>query len=189
MNSDRSGLYRVRDTDGDDRFDKLERLRRFEGEGEHGPHAVVLGPAGKDLYVVGGNGSYLAKPPERSAVPRGWREDRLLRRIGESDGGFSSERPGGWVCRTDPEGKSFELVAMGFRNPYDLAFNAEGELFTFDSDMEWDAGTPWYRPTRINHVIDERRIRMEGGDIEVARRLHRQLRFRGRHRLQLSDRR
>ena len=20
--------------------------------------------------------------------------------------------------------------------------------------MEWDAGTPWYRPTRVNHVID-----------------------------------
>ena len=115
---------------------------------------VVLGPAGKDLYVVGGNGSYLAKPPERSAVPPGWREDRLLRRIGESDGAFGPDRPGGWVCRTDPEGKSFELVAMGFRNPYDLAFNAEGELFTFDSDMEWDAGTPWYRPTRVNHVID-----------------------------------
>jgi putative heme-binding domain-containing protein len=153
-NSDRSGLYRVRDTDGDDRFDRIERLRRFEGEGEHGPHAVVLGPAGKDLYVVGGNGSYLAKPPERSAVLPGWREDRLLRRIGESDGAFRSDRPGGWVCRTDPEGKSFELVAMGLRNPYDLAFNAQGELFTFDSDMEWDAGTPWYRPTRVNHVID-----------------------------------
>jgi putative heme-binding domain-containing protein len=154
VNSDRSGLYRVRDNNGDDRFDKLELLRRFEGEGEHGPHAVVLGPAGKDLYVVGGNGSYLAEPPESSAVPRDWREDRLLRRIGESDGGFGADRPGGWVCRTDPDGKSFELVAMGFRNPYDLAFNAEGELFTFDSDMEWDAGTPWYRPTRINHVID-----------------------------------
>jgi glucose/arabinose dehydrogenase len=154
VNSDRSGLYRLLDTNGDDRFDKVERLRRFEGEGEHGPHAVVLGPAGKDLYVVGGNESYLAKPPERSAVLPGWREDRLLRRIGESDGAFSSDRPGGWVYRTDPEGKSFELVAMGLRNPYDLAFNAQGELFTFDSDMEWDAGTPWYRPTRVNHVID-----------------------------------
>ncbi|MFO0840814.1 MAG: c-type cytochrome [Gemmataceae bacterium] len=60
--------------------------------------------------------------------------------------------PGGWVCRTDPEGKSFELVAAGFRNPYDLAFNRDGELFTYDSDMEWDMGTPWYRPTRVCHV-------------------------------------
>ena len=36
----RSGLYRVRDTDGDDRFDRVEELRRFDGEGEHGPHGV-----------------------------------------------------------------------------------------------------------------------------------------------------
>ena len=39
----------------------------------------------------------------------------------------------------------------GFRNAYDIAFNPDGELFTFDSDMEWDWGMPWYRPIRINH--------------------------------------
>ena len=33
-----------------------------------------------------------------------------------------------------------------------MAFNEDGELFTFDSDMEWDIGLPWYRPIRINHV-------------------------------------
>lgn len=26
-------------------------------------------------------------------------------------------------------------------------------MFTYDADMEWDINTPWYRPTRINHVI------------------------------------
>ena len=41
----------------------------------------------------------------------------------------------------------------GFRNAYDIAFNAHGELFTYDSDMEWDRGLPWYRPTRILHVV------------------------------------
>jgi hypothetical protein len=39
------------------------------------------------------------------------------------------------------------------RNHFDLAFNAFGVLFTYDSDMEWDAGTPWYRPTRIYKVV------------------------------------
>ena len=45
----------------------------------------------------------------------------------------------------------------GLRNAYDFDFNAEGEWFAFDSDMEWDWGTPWYRPTRILHL-------MTGGD-------------------------
>jgi putative heme-binding domain-containing protein len=39
------------------------------------------------------------------------------------------------------------------RNSFDLAFNREGDLFTFDSDMEWDLGAPWYRPTRICHLV------------------------------------
>ena len=33
------------------------------------------------------------------------------------------------------------------------AFNRAGELFTYDSDMEWDQGSPWYVPTRIVHAI------------------------------------
>jgi putative heme-binding domain-containing protein len=57
------------------------------------------------------------------------------------------------VVRTDPDGKKWDLVLGGFRNAYDMAFNADGELFTFDSDMEWDWGMPWYRPTRVNHAV------------------------------------
>ena len=52
----------------------------------------------------------------------------------------------------DPDGKNPELVAAGERNTYDIAFNADGELFGFDSDMEWDWGTPWYRPIRVFHA-------------------------------------
>ncbi|MFM8274954.1 MAG: c-type cytochrome, partial [Gemmata sp.] len=40
----------------------------------------------------------------------------------------------------------------GYRNPYDFAFNADGEMFVYDADMEWDMGMPWYRPTRVNHA-------------------------------------
>ncbi|MFO1501860.1 MAG: hypothetical protein U1G07_26370 [Verrucomicrobiota bacterium] len=39
------------------------------------------------------------------------------------------------------------------RNVYAFDFSPEGELFGFDSDMEWDWGTPWYRPTRIVHLV------------------------------------
>ena len=43
-------------------------------------------------------------------------------------------------------------MSSGYRNSYDLAFNAEGDLFAYDSDMEWDMGMPWYRPTRAVHA-------------------------------------
>jgi putative heme-binding domain-containing protein len=147
---DRSGLFRARETAGGD-YGEPQLLRRFRGDGEHGPHAVVLGSDGKSLYVVGGNGSPIPKP-ERSLLPRNWGPDELLPPVGETDGRYTRDMPGGWVCRTDPDGKAFELVAAGFRNPYDLAFDRDGELFTYDSDMEWDMGTPWYRPTRVCHV-------------------------------------
>lgn len=148
-----SGLYRVRDTDGDDRLDKVESLRPLSGKGDHGPHAVLPHPDGKSLYVVCGNGT---KPTEiaDSRVPLHWGEDHLLPRLPDGRGFMSGVlAPGGCIYRIDPDGKHWELIANGFRNEYDAALNREGELFTYDADMEWDMNTPWYRPTRVNHVV------------------------------------
>ncbi|NIP95277.1 MAG: heme-binding protein, partial [Akkermansiaceae bacterium] len=146
-----AGLYYLTDTDGDDRLDKVHTLRKLEGRGEHGPHAVVLSPDGNSLFVVGGNHTRPPKP-ETYAVPSNYAEDQLLPRMPDARGHASSIRaPGGWIAQTDPEGKSWHFYSSGFRNQYDLAFNADGEMFTYDSDMEWDSGTPWYRPTRIYH--------------------------------------
>ncbi len=147
-----SGLYRVRDTDGDDRLDTVEPLRRLNGGGEHGPHAVILAPDGRSLYVVAGNATTLTEI-SGSLVPRVWGEDNLLPRMVDGSGFMSGEKaPGGHICRVSPDGKQWELVSIGFRNPFDIAFNRDGELFTYDSDMEWDVNTPWYRPTRVLHV-------------------------------------
>lgn len=146
-----SGVYRLRDTDGDGQFEPATLLRRIEGEGEHGPHAILPGPDGKSLYLLAGNATFLPELAQ-SRVPRTWAEDMLLPHLGQTDGVWRTNRPGGWIAKLDPAGREFELVAVGVRNPYDMAFNADGELFTFDADMEWDLGTPWYRPTRVNHV-------------------------------------
>ncbi len=148
-----SGLYRVRDTDGDDNLDKVELLRKIDGSSEHGPHAVVPGPDGKSLYVVAGNAT---KVPELagSFVPRDWGEDTILPRMPDGNGFMADEKaPGGWIVKVDPDGKDWTLVSMGFRNPYDIAFNKHGDLFTYDSDMEWDFNTPWYRPTRVVNAV------------------------------------
>lgn len=147
-----SGLYRVRDTNGDDRLDAVEQLRRIEGGGEHGPHAVILAPDRKSLYIVAGNAT---RVPELagSLVPRVWGEDNLLPRMVDGSGFMTNEKaPGGFICRVSPDGQKWELVSMGFRNPFDIAFHRDGELFTYDSDMEWDVNLPWYRPTRVVHA-------------------------------------
>jgi putative heme-binding domain-containing protein len=150
-----NGLYRVRASAGDDQLDKVEKLYSLpEGGGEHGPHAVLLGPDGKSLYLVAGNHTKLIKT-ERSLVPRLWGEDFISPRQWDAGGhAVGILAPGGWICKTDPDGKKWELVSMGYRNSYDAAFNREGELFTYDSDMEWDMNTPWYRPTRLCHAVD-----------------------------------
>ena len=44
------------------------------------------------------------------------------------------------------------MLAHGFRNPYDLAFNADGRLFTVDADGERAHHLPWYTPTRLFDV-------------------------------------
>lgn len=146
-----SGLYRVRDTDGDDKFDKVERLHGLEGGGgEHGPHAALLSPDGKGLYIVCGNQTRMVRDLAGSRVPRLWGEDHVLPRMPDGNGFMAGVLgPGGCIYRVDPDGKNWELVSTGFRNQYDAAFNRHGDLFTYDADMEWDMNTPWYRPTRV----------------------------------------
>ncbi len=148
-----SGLYRAQDLDKDDQFEKIEQLIELNGGAEHGPHAIIEGPNGR-LYLAAGNQTDLPKNVSRSLVPKHWSEDHLLGRMPDARG-FMKDRlaPGGFILSLNPDGSDIEIVSTGFRNQYDIAFNGHGDLFTYDADMEWDIGTPWYRPTRVNHVI------------------------------------
>jgi putative heme-binding domain-containing protein len=152
-----SGLYRVTDADEDGKLDKVELLRTFEGHaggglGEHGPHAVMKHPDGKRLTVVCGNQTKLTSF-DTSKVPLHWGEDHLLPRLPDGNGFMAGVNgPGGAIYNVRPDGKGWELFAVGFRNQYDAAYDRHGDLFTYDADMEWDVNTPWYRPTRICHV-------------------------------------
>ena len=147
------GLVRMRDTDGDDHFGPLEVLRKYDGGGEHGPHSLALSPDGKSLFFCNGNHTKLPETLELSRAAKVWQEDHLLPRMWDANGHAKGIlAPGGVVYKTDPDGKTIELVSYGFRNEFDIAFDANGELWTYDSDMEWDIGSPWYRPTRIVHA-------------------------------------
>ena len=147
-----SGLYRVTDSDADGELDKVEQLRKIDGGGEHGPHAVLLSPDGESLTIVCGNNTRLPKI-DTYRVPPVWDEDFLIPRLYGRGFMKGVPAPAGFIARTDPEGKEWELIATGFRNEFDAAYNQDGELFAYDADMEWDMNTPWYRPTRVNHVV------------------------------------
>ena len=148
-----SGLYRLQDTNNDDQYDKITLIKNLVTPGgEHGPHSIVLAPDKKSIYVVAGNHTDV---PEMDSyrLPKTWKEDNLFPLIKDPNG-HANDRyaPGGWIANINPDGTKWELISAGYRNTFDIAFNADGELFAYDSDMEWDFGMPWYRPTRICHV-------------------------------------
>ncbi len=145
-------LYFSSDTNGDGLFDKTVEVPSQRGGGEHGNHALMLSPDGQSIYMVGGNHAPLHETV-RSRVPS-WDEDHLLSRMWDANGHARGVMaPGGWVTKLNPETLEQELICIGFRNQYDIAANRLGDIFTFDADMEWDMGTPWYRPTRICQII------------------------------------
>jgi putative heme-binding domain-containing protein len=148
------GLFRLRDTQGDGQYDSVEFLREWGGgSGEHGAHGIVLGPDRK-LYVVNGNFTAVPRDVLPSSPHRNYADDRILPRAEDGNGfGAGHKPPGGYVLRLDLDGKNPELYSAGQRNAYDIAVNADGEIFGFDSDMEWDWGTPWYRPVRVFHAV------------------------------------
>jgi putative membrane-bound dehydrogenase-like protein len=126
-------LSRYRDANGDGRADgPPERLLPLVFT-EHGGHAMRKGPDGF-WYVIGGNDSrigtqHVTAPRSPVVAPEA-----------------------GALLRLTPDGRQSEIYADGFRNPYDFDFNAAGDLFTYDSDVERDIFLPWYAPTRLFHV-------------------------------------
>lgn len=130
-----AGLLRYRDADGDDRADgPPELLLAAKTGGEHDIHAIRKGPDGW-WYLIGGNNAnlderYVTLPSSPVTSPKA-----------------------GALMRLTPDFANSEVIADGFRNAYDFAFNAEGRLFTYDSDGERDVSLPWYRPTRVFEIL------------------------------------
>jgi putative heme-binding domain-containing protein len=134
------GLYRLRDNDRDDRFDEVKLLREFPGSVGHGRNDLALGPDGL-IYSIHGDAVDL---PTRDINDH-------TSPLREARRGQSTKE--GYVLRTDRDGRQWELVCGGLRNPFGLAFNPASDLFTYDADAEFDMGTPWYRPTRIVQLL------------------------------------
>jgi putative membrane-bound dehydrogenase-like protein len=149
------GIYRLPDANLDDAADEVILVSKVKGSmGDHGPHNVVFGPDGW-LYHAPGNHAWIMNPPEATTPCRNYEEGYLLEPAYEDAGGHAVgiKAPGGTIWRFGPDGQQWWMETNGFRNQYDICFNQRGDLFTFDSDMEWDVNLPWYRPVRVNHCI------------------------------------
>ncbi|HEX3148088.1 MAG TPA: c-type cytochrome [Gemmataceae bacterium] len=104
---------------------------------EHGGHAIKAGPEG-GLYAIAGNDAALASLRLRPTSPV---------RTPEAGGMLRFPYFMDWR-NVDPD-----VIAHGFRNPYDFDFTPYGDIITFDSDTERDYLLPWYVPTRVYHVL------------------------------------
>ena len=113
MNGD-GGIRRWRDTDGDGVADgEPEFWLRTERDGEHSANGIVKGPDGW-FYLICGNDAGISR--EHAKLP----------------GSPIKQVNAGALVRISPDGKTSEVLAHGFRNPYDLDFHPLGQVFTYD---------------------------------------------------------
>lgn len=108
-------VWRLRDTNGDGRADEEEEISTGYGVHVtfigHDLHGLVRGPDGRLYFSVGDRSYYVTT----------------------ADG---KEHPGkgrGAVFRCEMDGSGLEIVAVGLRNPQELAFDDAGNLFTVDN--------------------------------------------------------
>jgi len=137
-----NGLYRLRDTTGDDRLDEIKLLVTSRNRGGHGRNGLTIAPDGSVAMI---HGDSVELPPDvtlRRLTPP------LVPGLLPAD-----DRAHGHLMLTNPEGTQWTLVASGMRNPVGVDYNADGEPFTYDADAEFDMGTPWYRPTHVRHLV------------------------------------
>lgn len=147
---DSKELWRLSDPEGDGTYGQRRLLKSFDYRSRygHGQNQLTVGPDGALWSIVGNDVTFPDGTSPRSPY-RDPRNDRLL--ADPADAGQDDRV--GYLLRFDPDGGEWTVFAGGFRNQVDADWNDDGEWFTWDSDMEWDVGMPWYRPTRVNHVV------------------------------------
>ncbi|TWT53663.1 Cytochrome c [Rubripirellula amarantea] len=126
-------LWKLVDKDDDGIAD--ERIVLSDGYGVrvafrgHDLHGLVIGPDGMLYFSIGDRGYHITT----------------------KDGRVLANSESGAVFRCELDGTNLEVVATGMRNPQELAFNDQGDLFSVDNNS--DSGDQ----ARIIQVL-------EGGD-------------------------
>lgn len=125
-------VTRLEDTDGDGSGD--ESIELFEAEvlpgrqyDAHSNNGLAIGPNGQLYIAVGGT----------------------------SDHGPEQHPLGGTILRYDLAAGIYEVFARGFRNPYDLAFDADGNLFGGDNGPDAPDANLLEIPAEEINLIEE----------------------------------
>lgn len=128
------GVYVLDDADGDGVADgPPSQFLALPASGGNGAHAWRRGPDGW-WYTIGGGDSGFSPLPESSP--------------------YSPVRNpvAGALARVSTDGRTVQIIAHGFYDPYDFDFNGYGDIFVFDADEASDNLLPWYVPSRLFHV-------------------------------------
>lgn len=127
-----NGLKVYTDSDGDGVADgEPEKIFHVAKDGEHTANGIVKGPDGW-IYIMCGNDAGISH--DHATV---------------SSSPLKTNIVAGALVRVSPNGQRSEVVAHGFRNPYDVDFDARGMAFTYDADGERDHHLPWYAGSRV----------------------------------------
>lgn len=140
----------VRDLDGDDVADEYVRVFTDLGNLEHGLHGLNWGPDGR-LYMSKGNSKGLSQPgriapkpfrelwgvttPEGSpdfAAPQKFSPETYKHAYHDPTDDWGRE---GGVLVCDDMGRNLEIVARGFRNPWDIAYDSGFNWQGTDNDQ------------------------------------------------------
>jgi len=128
----RSEIFRIQDADGDGKAEVREEIAHLETKGNY-PHNGLSGFAFRNGEVYFGFGENLGATYD------------LVSRTGEK---LSGGGEGGNIYACRPDGSKLRRVATGFWNPFHVAFDSWGNLFTVDNDPD---SRP---PCRLIHVVD-----------------------------------
>ncbi len=148
-----AGVYRMQDTNKDDQTETFETVAITPGGiQEHGPHAIRRAPDGGYTVMIGNHATIADETLDPGSLVLADKDAQLLPYLPN----FGQSRRQGVhsaVYRWVPAIDKFTVLFGGNRNAYDYAYNLAGEVFLFDSDMEWDINMPWFREVRTVHGI------------------------------------
>jgi glucose/arabinose dehydrogenase len=104
--------------------------------GMHGPNGIAFGPDGYGYVGVGGRADH--------------GEILLEENQGQQDERQPLEAS---ILRFAPDGSLVETYARGFRNPYDIAWDAQGQLYATDNGRDGNREAGDNPPDELHQVI------------------------------------